>query len=345
MSTRLLAPGLALLGAAVAAAGGCAATPMAVTGACERVRGMPGPEDLELDGSPPAGPRLLVSSLDRRRAGAQGAIYTVSIVGGALGHPRAMPLAGRDSVPFSPHGLSLVSAAAPPRLYVVNHISACCHAVEIFDVEAERLVFRDRLMHPLLDSPNDLVALPDGQVYVTNMGWSRGVLGLVGVLLSFRRGTVAHYKDGSWTVAADDIAYANGIAVAPAGDRLYVAGMRDHGIHVFPRDPRTGALGAREAIIAVGSNVDNLAWAREDRLLVAAHPSLLAFARHTRDARHASPSEVYAVDTRGLRSTRVYADAGTEISAASTGLLVNGRLYLGQVFDDAVVSCAVGPLP
>jgi len=51
------------------------------------------------------------------------------------------------------------------------------------------------------------------------------------------------------------------------------------------------------------------------------------------------------VDTNGLRAERVYADSGAEISAASTGLLVNGRLYLGQVFDDAVVACAVGPLP
>jgi len=221
-----------------------------------------------------------------------------------------------------------------------SRLSPSSRAIEVFDVDGDRLVFRPpRLTHALLDSPNDLVALPDGQIYVTNMGPSRGITGLLSLLLGLRLGTVVHYKDGQWHPVADGISYANGIAVSPAGDTLFVAGLRDQGIHVYPRNPGTGAIGARARFIPVGSGVDNLTWADARTLVVAAHPKLLALALHARDAARRAPSQIYRIDAATGASTLVYADDGATISAASTGLVWKDRLYMGQVFGRGIVAC------
>jgi arylesterase / paraoxonase len=282
-----------------------------------------------------------VSSQEHRGDNRPGAIFSVPLAAGGLGPPKPFEVAGRDGAPFHPHGISLAVTSSRTLLYVINHLTEREHAVEVFEVERDRLLFRERLTSTLLTSPNDLVALVDGHVYVTNMGPSRGVGGFLSMLLSLRRGNVVHYHAGKWTMAADKIAYANGIAVSAAGDTLYVAGVRDKAIHVYARRLDTGEIDPeRRRSIDVGSGVDNLTWADEHTLLVAAHPKALAFLGHARRAGHTAPSEVYRIDVRRGTVTLFYADDGTTISAASTALLHEGRLYLGQVFDDAVVSCA-----
>jgi arylesterase/paraoxonase len=325
----LLVAALAMLAGGIAHGGQAASS----SGPCEMARGMPGPEDIELDAGDARGPRLIVSSHERRRKDTTGALFGVPLVNGALGAPRPLELVDRDDVPFRPHGISLVAAAGPPRLYVVNHVTGADHAIEVFEIDGDRLRFRRRLAHPLLTAPNDVVALPDGEVYVTNTGSP------LAMLLGFRWGNVAHFDGERWAIAAEGIGFANGLAVNAAGDRVYVAGFGDQAIHEYPRNPDTGALEERLRAITVGSGVDNLTWADDHTLMVAAHPKLFAFLRHARNPASRSPSEVYAVDVGDARVTRYPVDA---VSAASTAILYQGRLYLGQVFDDAVVAC---PLP
>ena len=45
------------------------------------------------------------------------------------------------------------------------------------------------------------------------------------------------------------------------------------------------------------------------------------------------------MDVTDGSSVLVYADPGTTISATSTAVLHDNRLYLGQVFNDGIVSC------
>jgi arylesterase/paraoxonase len=300
---------------------------------------MPGPEDIEVDTSA-AGPRLIVSSLERRTAKAEGAIFAVPLPEGGPIQP--FEIVGRDNVRFSPHGISLVYSEGW-RLYVINHVSPCCHVIEIFEVKGSQLIFVDRLASTLLRSPNDLVALADGQIYVTNMGWTRGLLGLLGLLFAVPNGNVVHYKDGRWTVAADGIAYANGIAINRSGDTLYVAATREKAIAVFPRNRETGTLDPRVESIDIGSGVDNLSWADSNTLIAAAHPKLLALARHSRDKAHVAPSQIYSVSVRSPdgepRVKLVYEDNGCAVSAASTGIQWNGALYMGQIFNRGITVC------
>ena len=323
----------------VAALIGCGSLAPPSARDCHAVAWIPGPEDLELDTTDARGPRLLVSSFERRHDAGDGRIVAVPLRDRGFGEPRVLTLTGRDGRVFAPHGIALARTSAGPRLYVINHPAASEHAVEVFAVDGDRLVFERRLMSPLLVDPNDLVARDDGQIYVTNTGAS-GLGGALGFVLGLRRGTVVHFRNGTWQPAVADIGYANGIAIDPRGDVLYVAGFRDQAIHVFRR---TGAAWRREEPIHVGSGVDNLTWADDDTLIAAAHPSLSAFMRHWRDGARRAPTEVYRIDVRRRRAPeRIYTDQGAIVSAASTAILRNGWLYMGQVFDPQVVGC---PLP
>ena len=167
---------------------------------CRATHGVPGPEDLELDLRDARGPRLIVSSQEQRQSPRpMGTIFSVPLAAdGTLGTPKAFELVARDARPFHPHGISLV-AGAPSLLYVINHVTDAEHAIEVFEIEGDRLLFRPPpLTSDLLTTPNDLVALPDGHVYVTNSGAGRSLGGLLTALLGLRRGNVVHHHGGRW---------------------------------------------------------------------------------------------------------------------------------------------------
>lgn len=338
-------------------AAGCAAVTVVPRDCPERFAGWaPGPEDIELDRDSPGGPRLIVSAQERRvqnRDGSlqyQGQLLSVPLAGPQRGQARAFTLEGRDPAPFHPQGIFLLRTASPRLLYVINHAGRDDHRIEIFTVDGDRLVAQPSPPPTaLLPNPNDLIALPGGEVYVTNMTKYRSrALQMLEALLRLRSGSVVHYKPGApgpdhgWTIVARDIAYANGIAVAADERRVFVAAALGEGIHVFGRDPGSGSLTPEpERLIRMGTGVDNLSWTEDGKRLIAArHPASIAFLRHRRTPDVPSPSEIWQVQVDEARTAEpLYGNDGAQISAASVGVVSGGWLYIGQVFNQGVLGC------
>ncbi len=317
---------------------------------CRTVQGVPGPEDFVLDDVTYGGrrPRLIVSSQERRRTDPNGeflepgTIYAVPLSrNGEFETPEAFTFVNRDDYPFHPHGFDLVESTEGLLLYVINHALQQSHSIEVYGVRRDELVFLRRLRSTLLVSPNDLLALPDGTLYISNDRLQTGLSGALCDYFAFGCGNVVHYSpaENLWRVAAADISFANGVEASE--DRLFVAGTMDMGIHVYQRDAFTGRVGAKTAFYEIGSGVDNLIWEDETRLLVAAHPDIFAFLDHVEDENKHSPSEVYRVEAFTGRSQRIFADDGKLIDASATALMYAGRLFVSQVFDPEIVSCAL----
>ena len=312
---------------------GCATTPGDEQYVMRRLPGMSGPEDLLLDNLTGENARLLVSSDARLEPNGKGAIYAVSVSDDSIFE---LPRIGEpDGLSFHPHGIDLVEAEDGRNLlYVIVHGEegpAAPHAVCIYEVQPDRLLFLELLTDPLLASPNDLAARPDGTIFVSNDSSEKG--GFVELILRLRKSTVVWYDGkGEWKIAADRIAMANGIAVE--GNTVYLAATRQDALFGFT-DSGNGTLIDRRMIARV-KGADNITK-NGGTLLVASHPASLALARHMGNQKNPSPSLIFEIDPETGATETVFYSNGREISAASTAVKAGSYLYIGQIVEPFIV--------
>jgi arylesterase/paraoxonase len=305
--------------------------------ACHKVKIADGPEDFVLDQWHGA-PRLLVSSHDRRHPETSGGIYYFDLetenTGELLrtGEPETIAA-------YKPHGMDIRRDGNKTLLYVIihdpyAHMKRDENAVVVYEVYDDAILFLallEDLEH--LWSPNDLSVMPSGEIYLTND--RRGDLDLY---LRRKASEIVYYnpKNEKWTIVADDIAFANGILAE--ADRVFVNATLDDQVMVFPRR-EDGTLGARETIVRV-KGPDNL-MRYGKFLLTTAHFDDLAFLRHQKNPEEISPSIVFRIRPDVYTIKPLYVDKGGMISAASTAMIYNDKLYISQVFDPYIVVCDV----
>lgn len=354
------------LAAACAEGGGTSSAATKPAHGCSAAIGsMPGAEDFDVDRDT-RGERLLVSAYDRRRH-AEGGLFELPVDARGAGTPRLLA-SESEGCPLRPHGVSLVRSEADgaKRLYVVQHAIAAddgagrcvlprdtdgrvlLHQVVVFRLEGDALVHEQRLADRLLESPNDLAALPDGTLYATNEISHRSLPSALVEWLGWRVGSsVVHYDPrraaGAWRRVLRGPRFPNGVLVQ--GDRLFVAGTLDRAVHGYLRDPRSGDVIASLGTIWVGSMVDNLMPGEAPGvLLVAAHPDMDAFLAHAKDPVTPSPWEGWQidVDANPPRAERLLVHPGGGVDAAATFARVRGAFWAGQVFGRGLVRCTPG---
>ncbi len=292
----------------------------------------PGPEDmalLETQGRP----CLLVSCLDRRNKKTEGALRLLDLQTCEL-----TPLS-RQNEPsqfvLAPQGISVVPHSDGSHgVFAVNKAPGGDSVVQ-YRLAAGKLTFRREYRHPLFTRCNDIAASPDGQFYVTNPASMLGDL-------CFPRSTVLHCQtrpDGSFRCekTITGLKFANGIALT--GGHLYVSETLGRRLSRWPIR-RDGSLGQREPVGADLRTVDNLsvpAGHNGNVLLLAASASVWSFLCHTLSPRFSSPTLVWRVDAEHGRVELIYANrGGARINGGSVAVMHDGRLYIGQVFGDAI---------
>jgi hypothetical protein len=321
-----------------------------------------GPEDFEVDLTSQVAPRLLVSAFDRQHDG-RGGLYAIPFGDNGPGTPELLTDQIRGC-PLRPHGISLDQGEdGVLRLYAINHRRKAdagrncllpltaggrplLHTVEIFTVgEDGGLRHEETLADPLIASPNEIFATPDGQLYVSNEINAHSV---VTKLLEFFQlrvtSNVIHYRNGRWRIVLTGPRYANGLAVHD--DRFYVAGSMDEVIDIHRRDPATGDIGERIERIRFASAVDNLLWGLgpggvrdHTTLYTAGHPDRLKYMRYKFiDPQAPSPSDVYRINLAAspARVERIYYDDGRLLSGASVAVVYRGDLYAGQFWGNGL---------
>jgi len=142
-------------------------------------------------------------------------------------------------------------------------------------------------------------------------------------------------------IAAEGLAYANGIQVDRSGTRLYVATTIGRSLHLFARDIPTGKL-TKERDISLGTGADNIEIDADGNLYIACHPKLLSFSAHTKNRARPSPSQVLKIsfstaDRYAIKE--IYLNDGKEISGSSTAAPFRDGFLVGQVFEDYIVLC------
>jgi hypothetical protein len=301
-----------------------------------RIHVGPGTEDVVLDTFFNQ-KRLLVSCSQRRKD----MPHFGEIVAYNLNNKKLDTLTRKEEpngLVFNPHGIDLVrNTENELMLYVVNHDHSGekkVNSILLYEVKGSNLIFVKQYLSDLLISPNDVSGLPDGGIYVTNDSKHRkmGFTWLMEKLFKMRTSKVVYGNgDGSkWIVATKRLAYANGIYADK--NRVIVAACQKKDLVVYKRNP-DGSL-TKEKGIKVVTGLDNITMIDDSMLLVATHPSQGKFIKHARDAGKPSPGIVYGVNIASGTKQAMYANDGTQISANSVALFYEGKIYIGQVFQD-----------
>ncbi|MGD9800435.1 MAG: SMP-30/gluconolactonase/LRE family protein [Parvularculaceae bacterium] len=311
---------------------------------CRRVDIFPGTEDVTIDSELNI---AFISADDRRATFAgqptQGGIY-------------ALKLDGTDSVTkvspdlfgdFHPHGISLWrDDEGRKRLFVINHTLDNGDRVEIFDVGFRgMLIHVDSVAFPEMTSPNDVLGVGPRSFYVTNdRAFDGGFFGNVEAYLTLPLANVAYFDGAKGTIAARELAYANGINMSADGETVYASAFLGRTVTVYDRDIESGALTKRKTI-RVNTGPDNIEVAADGGLWIGGHSKVFDFLKHVSDPLAVAPSHVIRVDPETGAHEDVLIDTGGAINASSVGAVWMDTLVVGAVFDGHVMVCPLTGQP
>lgn len=288
----------------------------------------PGPEDIFWDTY--EGRNRLLVSCNQRRDGMPdfGEIRALSLEDRSV--KTLVRTAEPEGMPFNPHGFYLTEVSGEIFLYVINHYedNALTNAIVSYKVGESTLEFVKEYKNELMISPNEVCALPNGGFYFSN---DRGEGDFITENLFNKFGGSLVYCDvnGNCKYVDKKLAYPNGIEYK--NSQLFLATSRHKALFKYDVS-EDGSLSQRIKISTI-NGMDNLRWYGED-LIVAVHPDELAFLAHSLSNTIKSPSHIYTVNPETGESKAIYKNNGSQISGSSTAMVIDGNLYISQVFEN-----------
>ena len=288
-------------------------------------------------------PRIIVSCTERRKGKRKiGKFYQINPADNSVAPMDMLP---RD-LSILPHGIDVVTINNVPFLYAISHDEVdrtIEHKIYRFRIDQNALVLDENftLEHESLTGPNDIDVLEDGSFYVSNPIPNNDPNESTKAILGVKNGTVLYYNgNGQWTTVLKDMCYPNGVWVNQAKSYLIVANGGCKAVERFPIENGKVITTQKSSTKDLGIEIpigDNLMMDNQGVLWVTAHPCGLKFLDHSKDSKAPSPAQVFAIDPNTMKSNLVFQTNGELISAASTALRIDNRLYISQVFDPFVL--------
>lgn len=317
-------------------------------GSCEELPLAASVEDIRID----SGRGLAyLSYLDRRALVERRPVRgTVMLLDLEAARPAVRAALATEPPDFRPHGMSLyrpLAGEGRPRLFVISHPRGEEHTVEIFEQsETGAFVPVETVRDPLLAAPNAIFAVGPRQFYVANDSGATSRFERLQELV-FRRGlaTLAYYDGSTMHAAATGLKSAAGLDGSADGRVLYVSETAGKRLHVFDRDPQSGALRSRETV-DLGSAPDNVFVDPQGQVWIAAHAKVLALVRHFADAARPAPTQILRflpAAAGDARLTEVFVDSGERLSAGSVAAVHGERMLLGSITERKLLLCRLPP--
>lgn len=312
---------------------------------CRTVTGNGSAEDIQIDYETGL---AYISLADRLAKSAGRPLVNGAIAIYDLNNPSASYETASFTTPadFRPHGLSLfIDKDGSRRLFVINHLSNGEQAVEIFAVNGKQFQHLETIKHPLMLSPNDLVAVGPRQFYIGNdsgatQRWQKGMemMGLMSLA------NLTYFDGKDMKVVAGDQPTTGGINISRDGLWLFASGTSSKTLEVFGRDPATGDL-QPAASIPLDMSPDNIDVAADGQVWIAGHPKAMALIQHFVSlGEKPAPSMAVRLSWNGSKaeSTLVYSSDGSDLPASSVAAALPQRVLLGGITPLKMLDC---PLP
>lgn len=310
-------------------------------GSVEILESPPGAEDLTLDLDTG---NLFVSSLNRRDSGQAGAIY---LLNSNQPEESFINLTGKLNLSqFRPHGISLLKSEDKTFLFVISHRDEE-HVVERFEIQGDSIINQMTFMDSLFISPNDILAIAPTTFYITNdHGIKAGPERRIKDFLLDKNGYVVLYNGGISKRVSQHMAYANGINISKDQKYVFVTATTEKKLFVYEKDPKEHTLCLIDQH-RLGTGADNIEMDQFGNLIIGAHPQMLKFLSHAKNAVSTSSSQILKVvylpetDYKFLQE-ELYLNDGHPLSGSSVGVYVehgNGvnDLFIGSVFESKML--------
>ena len=308
----------------------CASLPKSFQSKAEVITVGPGPEDMVVDTITEL-PRLLISTNSRRKGDAD--YGEIEAFYPQTEQRRVLKRIGEPSeLSFNPHGIDLVKLQQNGDLIllVVNHEPLKkVNSILRYKVLIDQLIFLNKIIDPLISSPNAVAGFPDGTLLVSND--AKKPNHMVEALFLLKRAQVVYWDGKNCSVAAEKFCYTNGITIRDK--KVYLASTRQNKVWQFDYD--NGKMFNKQVIAKV-TGPDNLRFDGND-LLVACHLRFLAFIKHFKDSTKLSPTTVYRLNPKEKKTTVEFFDNGAQISAGSTAIAYKDVLFVSGVFDPKII--------
>lgn len=256
---------------------------------------------------------------------------------------------------INPHGISFFKKKGAEYLYAVNHTDGK-HSILLFQ-KAYNTLTRSVLPHhygysfkllkthedtTFMLSPNDVLAVDTNKFYFTNDHGSRSKSGkMVEDYLQQKKSNVVYFDGKNYSIAADNIAYANGINMSRDGKELYVASTIGQNVLIYDRDIATGKLTLKDEVV-LNTGVDNIELDEHGNLWVACHPQLLTFMQHTKDTSTYAPSQVFKLSKNAegkFTAEEIFLSKGDDLSGSSVAAVSGNVMLIGSVMDNGILRC------
>lgn len=286
-----------------------------------------GPEDIATH---PSNKELIIISCTNRISGtpSTGKLQYFNIQDSSL-TARDFIIENYQENKLLPHGIFSRKLNGDDVLYVISHEEK--DRIVVFKIKHDTLIYQRHFEDPKLDRPNDLYVDKDGRIFFTNThnyikGFFRAkkasigliqVNGKIELILEKRRGAngICRYQNDLYFT--DDL-----------DDTLYK--MEDYFINT---NKKIQAI--KLAKLSVGDNINTY----NESLIITSHPSLFKFYFHSKDRFKQSPTAVHIFD--GNKLNQIYYSNGTEISGGSSSLIIDGHLYIAQVFNNYLLKVPI----
>ena len=298
-----------------------------------------GPEDIEIVRDRGL---LIISSEDRRGNGkAVGSLYAMDVTK-PIAKQQPERLSCDYPPQFRPHGISLRKNGGNIEIYAISHRDGGSESVEVFSLEGPNNALRLRYLRtiPFNDHyrPNDLTVLNDGTFFLS-CDSDKSKPAFLSMLFSLRFSPLMYYDGVDFHLIRQFDLMGNGITHRVENGKLvlYRADtlLNRVDVLVMKKDGQSYSV-VSSHILRIPFSPDNLTFDEKGRLYTACHYSFSKFIAHSK-GKSPSPTLIYRVNTNDV-STPIYANDGSEYSAASVAVPVGDRIYLGDVFDSKILS-------
>lgn len=311
------------------------------SGTVREVSGITGGEDITIDFEK----RIAYIGADDRFAMLNGRKGFGGLYALHLDNPAAAPklLKRIPENEIHPHGISYYKTpTGQAYLYVVDHASGK-HSILLYQFQDDTTLSLVKTFgdSPFMISPNDVAAVDEHRFYFTNDHGAHSSSGkLMEDYLQLKKADVIYYNGSEYIMAANRIAYCNGVNMNRERDEVYVASTIGKSIFAYKRS-EGGALDFLQEI-KLDTGVDNIELDEQGNLWVACHPQLLSFVKHAKDTSKLAPSQVIKLTRNAdgkFTSEEIYLNLGEELSASSVAAVAGNTMLVGAVFDDHILRC------